>query len=98
MINTVTSPTTFKRAERQTKPVRRFIQKLLNDWSFDLASMLAYSLLIALLPIAVTFFGILGLILIDYPQAQQDFKDKIIHLFPADNTTQTGIEQVHTLL
>lgn len=56
--------------------------------------MLAYSFLVALLPIAVTLLGILGLIFKDHPQTQQDFKDKITQLFPSDDTTQKGIKQV----
>jgi len=94
MIDNVTSSTTFKRAEHKTKPARRFILKFLNDWSLDLASMVAYSLLVALLPIAVTLLGFVGLILKYDPQSQQDVKQKISNLFPADNVTQTGIKQV----
>ncbi len=90
MIDYVTSSTTFKHAERQTKPVRRFIEKFINDWSFDFASMVAFNLLIALLPIAVILFGILGFILKDHPEAQQVLKDKIINSFPSDNTTSNA--------
>lgn len=60
----------------------------------DFSAMLAYNLLITLLPIAVALFGILGLVLKNYPDAQREVKDKIINLFPSDNTTQTGIKQV----
>ncbi len=94
MIDNVTSSTTFQRAEHQTKPARRFIQKFQNDWSLDLASMLAYSFLVAILPIVITILGFIGLILKDRPDAEQDLKNKIINSFPADNTTQTGIKQV----
>ena len=70
------------------------VDKFLKDWSLDFASMLAYNLLISLLPIAITIFGIFDLILKDNPQATQDLKDKIINPFPSDNTTRTGIKQV----
>jgi len=56
--------------------------------------MLAYNLLIALLPIAVASFGIFGFILKDDLDAQKAVKDKIIDLFPHDNITQTGVRQV----
>lgn len=56
MIDNITSSSTIKHVERQTKPIRHFVEKFLNDWSFDFASMVAYSLLITLLPIAVTLF------------------------------------------
>ena len=67
----------------------------------DFSAMLAYNLLIALLPIAVALFGILGLVLKNYPNAEQQMKEKIINSFPSDNTTRSGIEQVmfnHDLL
>ncbi len=57
--------------------------------------MLAYNLLIALLPIAVALFGILALVLRNDLSAQQTIKDKIINSFPSDNTTQAGIKQVN---
>ncbi|CAF4048153.1 unnamed protein product [Rotaria sordida] len=56
--------------------------------------MLAFNIMITLLPIAITLFGILGLILQDRSQIQQYLKDNIIKLFPSDNTTQIGIKQV----
>ena len=61
----------------------------------DFAAMLSYNLLIALLPIAIALFGILGLVLKNHPDLERQVKDKIIHSFPADNTTQSGIEQVN---
>lgn len=90
----VTASATFQTAERQTRPVRRFIDKFLNDWSLDFASMLAYNVLISLLPIAIVIFGIFGLVLKDNPQGTQDLKDKIVNIFPSDNTTRNGIIQV----
>ena len=60
----------------------------------DFSAMLAYNLLIALLPIAVALFGILGLVLKNYPNAEQQMKEKIINSFPSDNATRSGIEQV----
>jgi uncharacterized BrkB/YihY/UPF0761 family membrane protein len=95
MIDNIKSTTAFQQSQQTTKPVRRFIRKFLNDWSLNFAAMLAYNLLIALLPIAVALFGILGLVLKNYPTAQEDVKHKIINSFPADNTTQSGIKQVN---
>ncbi|CAF1140294.1 unnamed protein product [Didymodactylos carnosus] len=66
----------------------------MNDWSLDFASMLAYNLLIALLPIAVTFFGIFGLVMGNDAELQNKLKNEIINAFPADNTTQSGITQI----
>lgn len=94
MISDLKSTSVFQHGQRTTKPFRRFLRKFLNDWSMDFSAMLAYNLLIALLPIAVALFGILGLVLENYPDLQQKAKEKIIHSFPTDNTTQGGIEQV----
>ncbi|CAF3461604.1 unnamed protein product [Rotaria socialis] len=94
MLNEIKSSSAFQGGQRQTKPIRRFLRKFSNDWSMDFSAMLAYNLLITLLPIAVALFGILGLVLKNYPDTQKEVKDKIIHLFPSDNTTQGGIKQV----
>ena len=96
MINNLKSSSVFREGQQQTKPVRHFLRKFQNDWSMDFSAMLAYNLLITLLPIAVALFGILGLVLKNYPVAQNEVKDKIIHLFPADNTTQAGMKQVNS--
>ncbi|CAF4884383.1 unnamed protein product, partial [Rotaria magnacalcarata] len=55
--------------------------------------MLAFNLLIALLPIAVALFGILGLVLRNNSGAQQEIKDTIVNSLSTDNTTQVGIKQ-----
>jgi len=98
MIDNIKSSTPFKQGQRRTKPARRFLRKFLNDWSLNFAAMLAYNLLIALLPTAVALFGIFGLVLKNYPDTQQDLKNKIINSFPSDNTTQSGITQVNILI
>jgi uncharacterized BrkB/YihY/UPF0761 family membrane protein len=87
----------FKQGQRRTKPARHFLKKFLNDWSLNFSAMLAYNLLIALLPIAVALFGIFGLILANDLNAQRQIEDKIINAFPSDNTTQSGIKQVNII-
>lgn len=94
MIDNIKSTTAFQQSQQTTKPVRRFIRKFLNDWSLNFAAMLAYNLLIAMLPIAVALFGIFGLVLKNDSKAQEKIEDKIVNSFPADNTTQSGIKQV----
>ncbi|CAF0863606.1 unnamed protein product [Adineta ricciae] len=94
MFNRIRSTAIFRDGQRHSRPARHFFRKFMNDWSLDFAGMLAYNLMIALLPIAVALFGILGLVLKNYPDAQQDVKNKIINSFTTDNTTRAGIEQV----
>jgi membrane protein len=40
-----------------------FVQKFANDWSMNLASMMAYSLITAIFPILLTILSIVGLVL-----------------------------------
>lgn len=94
MINRIRSTAFFRGGQNRTKPVRHFLRKFFNDWSLDLAAMLAYNLLIALLPIAVALFGILGIILRNNPGAEERIKETIINSTSFDNTTQQGIKQV----
>ncbi|UJR23949.1 hypothetical protein I4U23_026917 [Adineta vaga] len=94
MIDNLKSTTAFQQGQQTTKPARRFLRKFMNDWSLNFAAMLAYNLLIALLPVAIALFGILGLVLKNNDDARERVKNKIIRSFPTDNTTQSGIRQV----
>jgi uncharacterized BrkB/YihY/UPF0761 family membrane protein len=93
-MDSIRSSAIFRRGQRRTKPLCHFLDKFLNDWSMDLSAMLAYNLLIALLPTAVALFGTFGLILKNYPNLRDELKNKTIDLFPSDNTTKAGIRQV----
>ena len=97
MINDIRTSSLFRGGQRHSKPLRHFIRKFLNDWSMDFAAMLAYNLLIALLPIAVALFGILGLILKNHPETEKKLIDQIINATAFDNTTQQGIRQVNII-
>jgi YihY family inner membrane protein len=50
-------------AEKETKSLRGFFRKFSNDWATTFAGALAYSLLTALLPIAIAIVAIAGFIL-----------------------------------
>ena len=73
-----------------------FLQKFLNDWSLIFSAVLAYNLLIALVPVAVAFFGIFGLVLKNYSGAEATIKKKIVDGISSDNRTMAGIQQVST--
>lgn len=66
----------------EIKPYRLFLKKIQHDWSFVLSSMLAFHILMALLPIAIIFFGILGLILGNNLHLQNQIKNTLINIFP----------------
>jgi uncharacterized BrkB/YihY/UPF0761 family membrane protein len=97
MMDNIRSLSIFQGGQRRTKPARHFLRKFSNDWSMDFSAMLAYNLLISLLPIAVALFGVLSLVLKNHPEMQQEVKDKIINSFKFDNTTQVGIKQVNII-
>jgi len=98
MINDIRSSAIFRGGQRRTIPIRHFLRKFFNDWSMDFAAMLAYNLLIALVPIAVALFGILGLVLKNYPHLEDELKNKTMELFSFDNITQAGIRQVINII
>jgi uncharacterized BrkB/YihY/UPF0761 family membrane protein len=97
MINDLKSSAVFKGGQRRTKLVRHFFRKFLNDWSMDFSAMLAYNILIALLPMAVTAFGILGLVLKNFPHVQEELKNKTFGLFTSNSTTRAGIREVNII-
>ncbi|CAF2870001.1 unnamed protein product [Rotaria sp. Silwood2] len=82
MESTVINTRLFQYAKRETTPFRLFIQKFKHDWSFVFAGMLAFNILLALLPMAITLFGILGIVLNNHPDLQNRIKSKIVEAFP----------------
>lgn len=49
--------------QRNTGPLQAFLTKFNNDWSTTFAGLLAYSILMAMLPIAIALVSILGFVL-----------------------------------
>ncbi|CAF0911964.1 unnamed protein product [Rotaria sordida] len=82
MESTVTNTRLFQYAKKETTPFRLFIQKFRHDWSFVLAAMLAFNILLAILPMAITLFGILGLIIGNRPDLQNRIRNHIVNSFP----------------
>jgi len=82
MESNITNTDLFENIKKESKPYRLFFQKFQHDWSFVLSGMLAFHLLIALLPMAIILFGILGLILGNNLNLQNRFKNNLINTFP----------------
>ena len=82
MESTITNTRLFQYAKKETTPYRLFVQKFKHDWSLVFSGMLAFNLLIALLPMAITLFGILGIILSNHPHLRDRMRNKIIDTFP----------------
>ncbi|CAF1611751.1 unnamed protein product, partial [Adineta ricciae] len=92
MESIVTNTRLFKYAKKETTPFRLFVQKVKHDWSFVFSGMLAFNILLALLPMAITLFGILGLVLDNHPDLRNNIKKKIIDSFPVE--TRHSIRQI----
>ncbi|GCE16403.1 hypothetical protein [Dictyobacter kobayashii] len=57
----------FSAAKKDGKPLQQFFRKFSNDWAMTFSGALAYSLLTAMLPIAIALVAILGFVLAAIP-------------------------------
>ncbi|CAF1350591.1 unnamed protein product [Rotaria magnacalcarata] len=83
----------FGQATPSPRSALGFIKKLLNDWSLDFGSLLAYVFVIALLPIAIAVFGIFALVFRANPGVRQNIIDGIVNSLQ-DNNTKTAVRQI----
>ncbi len=95
MVNEAKSSTALKPGQWETKSLGHFFQKFLNDWSLDFSAMLAYNLLIALLPMTVAVIAILGLIFRNNSDNEKGIKDKKFDSLSNNSTTGNGIDEVN---
>jgi YihY family inner membrane protein len=80
------SPPNFMgKVQRDVKPLRMFFTKFGNDWAMSFAGSIAYSLLTAMLPIAVALFGILGLILGNNSTLTHEIAQQLANIVPTQN-------------
>jgi len=56
--------------------------KIINDWSFSLSALIAYYLLISLLPLILSMFAVVSLIFGNDPKFQNQIRDRLIKAFP----------------
>src|SRR5579875_871354 len=88
----VTSSEAVRTVEKEVKPVQTFAQKFSNDWAMSFAGLIAYSLLTAMLPIAIALVGILGLVLGGNPGLQQQIITQAMHAFPKAISNQNTLQ------
>jgi uncharacterized BrkB/YihY/UPF0761 family membrane protein len=82
-----------KTVEKEISPIRAFWTKFTNDWSFNLAAMLAYNLLLAMFPIIVAIVSVLGLFLGTLnPNAQTQLIQQIANVFPSSISSQEALK------
>ena len=62
-LNKLKSNEEVEKVEKEARPLQQFFLKFGNDWSTIFAGSLAYSLLTAMLPIAIAIVAIFGLVL-----------------------------------
>lgn len=82
MQSATTNTDLFRGVDKEIKPYRLFLLKFHHDWSVVLSSMLAFNFLLALLPMAMVFFGILALVLGHNLPLQNRVKASIVNAFP----------------
>jgi YihY family inner membrane protein len=88
------SPPNFVgKVQKDVKPLQAFFTKFSNDWSMPFAGSIAYSLLTAMLPIAVAIFGILGLILGSNSTLTQEIAQQIAQVVPTQSPGQASATQ-----
>lgn len=61
--------------------------KIIYDWSFSLSALIAYYLLISLLPLTLSMFAVVSLIFGDDPKFQNQIRDRLIKAFPEQGLT-----------
>ncbi len=94
MFDDIKSSTAFQRFKRATQPIHSFILKFRRDWSLTFAGVIAYNLLVALVPMAIATLGIIGLVLRRRPVVQKSLTDPFVTSAPSGTFSQTVIQQV----
>lgn len=94
MFEKIKASAVYKRLKLCMKSFLNFLLKFFRDWSLHLAGMLAYSLLIAIVPMAVATLGIVGLVLQASPATQTQFANAISGIISNGSATQSATNQV----
>lgn len=70
-------------AGRNMRPIQAFFTKFTNDWSLNLSAALAYNLLMAVFPLVIALFSILGLVIGTLsPSTYDQVKNQLLHALP----------------
>lgn len=78
---------------RSLKSLRSFITKFNNDWVLSLASGLAFSLMVAIIPLLIALIALVGIIYGSLaPSLQQELITHIQQLFPPPIPSQQVVE------
>jgi membrane protein len=66
----------------KTDKLTLFGWKIIYDWSFSLSALIAYYLLISLLPLILSMFAVVSLIFGDNIKFQNQMRDRLIKAYP----------------
>ena len=77
--------------EKIIHPLRAFITKFMNDWGFILAGVIAYNMLMSMVPIATALLALLGIVLSD-SQIQTNVLGQITAVFPGLANQQNALK------
>src|SRR5437660_964034 len=77
-------------AVKEAKSLRTFYAKFNNDWCMNFAGLIAYNLLMAMLPIAIALIAILGMLLGD-PTIRTNIFQQITSIFPGLASQQNAL-------
>jgi uncharacterized BrkB/YihY/UPF0761 family membrane protein len=65
-----------------------FLWKIINDWSFSLGSLVAYYLVLSLLPLLLAVFSISLMLFGGNVELQQIIRDRLVKAFPEQSLTE----------
>ncbi len=80
-----------RQPEKQEKKPVTFVNKVINDWVPNLAGLLAYNLVMLMVPIALTLLAVLGLVLRD-SNTRTNVLKQITAVFPGLAGQQNAID------
>ena len=82
------------RWEQTCSQLRLFGLKFIFDWSFSLSALIAYYLLISVLPLVMSIFAVIILIFGDDTTFLNDIRDRLLQAFPKEGVADV----VNTLI
>ena len=85
------SSETVQTVEKKVQPLLAFLIRFNNDWSLNLAGIIAFNLLLSMLPIAIVLIAILGLFLRRVPGTLDDVVRDLAGIFPGVTAQQNAI-------
>ncbi|UJR36500.1 hypothetical protein I4U23_029221 [Adineta vaga] len=89
--------TTKTNLDRINGKLSLFAWKIIYDWSFSLAALIAYYLLISLLPLILSMFAVVSLVFGNDPKFQNRIRDRLVKAFPEQGLTDVIDALLHSL-